>query len=557
MRKPILVTLLTIISTPALAKDYTVSMVTERFTAHPYRFEPDSLTIQPGDTVTFVDAQNDKHDVMFMTVPKGAEFASSPMLRRKSESWSYTFKVAGTYEYHCHPHEDWGMRGTIIVGHPSKPEDRQKMEHHHGDGNEDGEDMDHHDHSGMDRHDHSSMKGMDHHDHAGHMAMKGFYGPYTMSREASGTAWTPESTPMEGIHTMLGPWMTMVHGNVAFVYDHQGGDRGDDKTFAEGMLMAMAARPLGGGTWGLRAMLSPDPAMGKSGYPLLLQTGETADGVNPLVDRQHPHDLFMELATSYSHPVGKDSSVFGYIGYPGEPALGPAAFMHRASGMDNPEAPITHHWLDSTHITFGVATLGYINGDWKIEGSAFNGREPDELRWNFDRLEINSWAARLSWNPSPDWSLQVSHGRLESPEALEPEIDQHRTTASVSYNRASGGNNWATTLAWGLDDNNPGHATNAALLESTLTLHDRHTLFGRAEWVQKDELFEAPDPRAGEVFNVGKLSAGYIYDIPIAKHLKIGIGGLGSIYALPDRVEENAYGSGPASAMAFIRLKLK
>src|SRR3984957_12197177 len=186
---------------------------------------------------------------------------------------------------------------------------------------------------------------------------------------------------MEGIHGLLGDWSTMVHGYISAIYDHQGGPRGDDKSFSSSMLMGMAQRPLGTGHLMLRGMISLDPLMGKSGYPLLLQTGETADGVHPLIDRQHPHDLFMELAATYSYPVMEDGSAFAYFGLPGEPALGPPAFMHRYSGMDDPAAPITHHWLDSTHVTFGVVTAGIVDGDWKLEASAFNGREPDQYRW--------------------------------------------------------------------------------------------------------------------------------------------------------------------------------
>jgi hypothetical protein len=394
---------------------------------------------------------------------------------------------------------------------------------------------------------------MDRSEHSMHM--QGFYGPYAMSRESSGTAWVPESTPHEGIHTMYGDWMTMLHGYANLVYDHQGGRRGDEKTFVEGMLMGMASHPLAGGTIGFRAMLSPDPAIGKSGYPLLLQTGETANGQEHLIDRQHPHDLFMELATSYSHPLTEDSSVFAYFGYPGEPALGPTTFMHRFSGIDNPEAPIDHHWLDSTHITFGVATLGYVWRNWKIEGSAFNGREPDQYRWNFDDPRFSSYAGRLTYNPTANWSLQVSHGLIRSPEQLEPDVDQHRTTASAMINLPFGDNNWQTTLAWGRNDNAPGNTLNAYLLESAVRLHDTHTFFGRAERAEKDELFDDPDPLAGEIFRVNKLSAGYIYDVPVAEHLKMGIGGLGSIYALSDALDPH-YGDNPASFMLFARIKL-
>lgn len=274
------------------------------------------------------------------------------------------------------------------------------------------------------------------------MKMTGMYGPYSMAREASGTSWQPDSTPHEGLHFMKKDWMLMVHGFATALYDHQGGDRGDDKFISTNMLMVMAQRPVGMGTLGLRSMLSLDPAtVGKNGYPLLLQTGETANGRDPLIDRQHPHDLFMELAASYSLPVGQDGSIFGYLGYPGEPALGPATFMHRFSGMEIPEAPITHHWLDATHITFGVLTAGYIWKSVKVEGSRFTGREPNQYRWDFDKARFDSSSARLSFNPTKNWAFQTSYGRIKSPEQLEPDIDQDRTTASASYNRAWSMNN--------------------------------------------------------------------------------------------------------------------
>ena len=189
-----------------------------------------------------------------------------------------------------------------------------------------------------------------------------------------------------------------------------------DKTFLNGMFMGMAQRPLGEGTFGLRAMLAPDPFMGANGYPLIFATGETADGRTHLIDRQHPHDLFMELATTYSYAFNKNSSVYVYAGLPGEPALGPSAFMHRTSGMDIPEAPITHHWLDSTHITFGVLTAGVVLDTWKLEASAFKGREPDQYRYDIEAPKLDSYSARISWNPIRELSLQVSWGHLKSPE---------------------------------------------------------------------------------------------------------------------------------------------
>lgn len=563
MKRLFIVAALVALAAPAYAKDYTVKMVTDTNAKKPYQFNPAQLTIRPGDTVIFTDAQDDMHDVMFDAVPKGAEMAMSPMLEKKGQSWSYTFTKPGTYEYHCHPHEALNMRGTIIVGMPSKPDEMQRSSEHHAmtaAPHAMHADMDHSQMAGM------TMDGMgadkpaaphameDMHDMPG-MSMHGFYGQYPMTREASGTSWLPDSSPMEGIHGMTGDWMTMYHGYVNLVYDHQGGRRGGNKTFSESMAMAMAQRPLGAGTFGVRAMMSLDPLMGKNGYPLLLQTGESADGATPLIDRQHPHDLFMELAATYSLPLTSDSSVFAYIGYPGEPALGPATFMHRLSGIDNPEAPVSHHWLDSTHITFGVATLGYVWRDWKVEASAFNGREPDEQRWNFEEPRLNSGSTRLTFNPNENWSLQVSRGYLRSPEALEANVDQIRTTASATYNLPIGDDNWQTTLAWGRNENSPGNRLDAVLLEAAYRFRQNHTIFGRAEYAEKDELFEAPDPLAGTTFNVSKFSVGYVYDIPLTEHVKLGLGGLGSAYALPSRLDP-AYGNDPVSYMAFARLKL-
>ncbi len=408
----------------------------------------------------------------------------------------------------------------------------------------------------------AETNGMDHMNMPGdtntaeHTRGTAFYGDYSMRREASGTAWQPEATPMEGYHIYTHDWLIMVHGFIDGVYDYQGGPRGGKKFFSPNMFMGMGERPLGPGTFGIRTMLSLEPAtIGQSGYPLLLQTGETADGVHPLIDRQHPHDLFMELAATYSLEVGNEKSVFGYFGYPGEPALGPPTFMHRFSGMDIPEAPITHHWMDSTHVTFGVATLGYIWGQFKIDGSIFTGREPDQNRWNFDRPRFDSYSARLTYNPTKNWSAQISYGNIHSPEQLSPEVNQQRLTASVMYQRHWDGINWGTTLSFGENFNSPGNDLFAVLLESTVVFKDTHTLFARAENVQKDELFLPGDPRDGEIFNVTKFSAGYIYDFPRWRHVKFGIGGLGSAYVLPNSLHAT-YGSEPLSFMLFARLKL-
>jgi hypothetical protein len=390
-------------------------------------------------------------------------------------------------------------------------------------------------------------------DHA--MSMQGMFGSYAMTREASGTSWQPDSSPHAGVMGMGGGWHTMVHGYLDAIYDHQGGPRGDDKSFSASMLMLMAQRFVGEGTLGLRGMFSLDPLMGKAGYPLLLQTGETADGRTPLIDRQHPHNFFMEMAASYSVPVGDARSMFIYAGLPGEPALGPSAFMHRFSGVDNPEAPITHHWLDSTHVTNGVVTLGYVVDRFKIEGSVFHGREPDQYRYRIEAGALDSQSLRLSYNPTDDWSLQVSHGRVKSPESLSPEIDVRRTTASASYNVRLAEGLWQTTAAWGRNASRPGKSLDGFLVESAATLGGRDTFFGRIERVAKDELFEDDAPQAGDTFTVGKMSLGYIRDFRVADNLKLGVGALASVYSLPGSLTA-AYGSHPASYMIFARLKL-
>lgn len=395
--------------------------------------------------------------------------------------------------------------------------------------------------------------------HAGHEghhggAMHGAMGAYPMSREASGTSWQPDATPMEGLHQMWGDWMLMVHGFIDVVYDDQGGPRGDDKAFVPSMLMAMGQRPLGAGTWGLRSMVSLDPTMGKRGYPLLLQTGETADGVEPLIDRQHPHDLFMELATTYSVPVSENASVFGYVGLPGEPAIGPPAFMHRGSGMALPEAPLSHHWLDSTHIVFGVATLGAIVGNWKFETSHFNGREPDASRWNIETRALDSWSGRISWNPSAAWSAQVSHGYLRSPEQLEPEVGVHRSTASVSHVAKIGSGHWASTVAVGLN-REEGRTFPAYLLESSREFGGPWTVFGRAEMLHNEHLVHDGE-LAHREFRVGKLSLGASYEFATWQALAFRVGALGSVYRIPGPLHDE-YGRSPFSSMVFLRIAVK
>jgi hypothetical protein len=396
------------------------------------------------------------------------------------------------------------------------------------------------------------MAGMDmSHMDMGDMSMEqGVFGSYPMTRDASGTSWQPDAATHEGIHAMAGDWMLMGHLRLNGIYDWQSGPRGDGMAFLAGMAMGMARRDFGDtDSLQLRAMLSPDPFMGKRGYPLLLAAGETANGVTHLVDRQHPHDLVMELSGAYAHRFDGENSGFLYFGYPGEPALGPTAFMHRASGMDNPEAPVSHHWLDSTHITFGVLTAGFVHDDWKLEVSRFTGREPDQYRFNFDSARFDSTSARLSWNPDAHWSLQASWGFLASPEQLEPEHNETRYTASAtSIAPIENLGTVAATLAWGLKRTAHGDKLNAVLAEAEWKPADLWTLFTRAEWEENAELLAT-----GEVARAGKLSLGAIRDVRLADRLKVGLGALYD-FDFVGRGLDAAYDGDPRGAMVFLRL---
>jgi hypothetical protein len=400
--------------------------------------------------------------------------------------------------------------------------------------------------------------------HAGHQmptpaggAMTGALGPYPMSREASGTAWQPDVSQHGGAHVMRGDWMLMGHVLLNGVYDWQEGPRGDEKAFVSGMVMGMARRDLANGdAVQFRAMLSPDPWMGKRGYPLHLASGETADGEHPLVDRQHPHDLFMELSASYSHRLTDSDSVFLYLGLPGEPAFGPPAFMHRLSIMDSPEAPISHHWLDSTHIVFGVATAGYVHDDWKVEVSRFKGREPDEKRFDIESPRLDSTAVRVSWNPTPNWALQASWADAESVEQLAADEDTTKWSASAIYTVPFGQDGWwSTTAAWGRRSAAHGEQLDALVLESAVKPNDAWTVFARAERTETNEL-DAAHGHHGSIYTVGKASIGAVRDWQVAERVKFGLGGLVAKNWVPAGLEAS-YGGDPMGAMAFVRLKIE
>lgn len=378
-----------------------------------------------------------------------------------------------------------------------------------------------------------------------------------MSREGSGTSWMPDSTPLYAAMFMPGRDMLMLHGAAFPRYTHVGSRRGDDRIDAPNWLMAMYSHPLGDSAQlGFRAMLSADALTEQGrGYPLLFQSGETWHG-RPLHDRQHPHDVFSELSATYSQKFTDDFSAYLYLGYPGEPALGPPAFMHRLSAMDNPDAPISHHWADSTHITFGVVTLGAVWRGVKLEASTFKGREPDELRYNFDSPKLDSFSGRLSWNPTRNLALQVSHGYIHSPEAIEPGANRHRTTASAIYNQPLGpDSNWSTSLVWGANVDTGSGMTQSWLLESDYQ-RGADTLYARWERVEKsgnELVLDAADE--AKVFPVSAYTLGYVRDLMHGRGVDIGLGGQCTLNAKPGGLDRY-YGSGtPWSFQVFLRLR--
>jgi hypothetical protein len=368
-------------------------------------------------------------------------------------------------------------------------------------------------------------------------------GAMSHARESSGTAWLPDASPMYAIHREHGAWEVMLHGNLFVQYLDDAGDRGHDQFGSINWVMGMAYRNVGTGRLGLRGMFSLEPVTVRGcGYPDLLATGERCDG-EAIHDQQHPHDLFMEIAATYDRPLRGTVRWQVYGGPAAEPALGPAAYPHRLSAMPNLLAPITHHWLDATHITFGAVTAGVYGNRWKVEASAFNGREPDEQRTDFDLAPLDSLSGRLGFLPTANVAIQVSAGRLTEAEPAEdggPGIDVSRITASATYHRLSGdGGIWASTAAWGRNVES-GHATNALLLETNVTLADRDAWYGRFEIVGKAA--HDLDVPGDQTFTVSKLQGGYTRYVPAWRGLTSGVGVSASAGFLPGALKP-VYGS--------------
>jgi hypothetical protein len=377
-----------------------------------------------------------------------------------------------------------------------------------------------------------------------------------MDRMGSGTTWLPDVVSLPSRTTMRGAWMLMAHGFATAQYDAQGGPRGDDQFGSLNWAMFMADRAFAGGRLQFRFMPSIDAAIvGKCGYPMLLQSGESCNGAH-LVDRQHPHDFFMELGALFERALSPRLAMLLYAAPAGEPALGPVAFMHRPSSMDDPNAPLGHHWQDATHIAFGVVTAGLFSRRARMEFSAFNGREPDENRWDLEPVRFDSYSGRLTLNPGERWSLTSGYGYIHAPERLAPDESIHRFTASVMHGQAlRAAGQWTTTAIVGAN-HEPAHGwSRSALLESEAVLDDRNTVFGRAEVVARTlgELNVAGTP--DQHVDVGAMSLGYVRELWRASPVSFGFGARGTVNFVPTALEATYGSRTPLGMMIFLRVR--
>jgi hypothetical protein len=374
----------------------------------------------------------------------------------------------------------------------------------------------------------------------------------------SGTAWQPASVPANEWMWMRGGWELMTHGVIFVDYNQQGGPRGGGgKAESVNVGMLMEQHRLGSGTILFRQMFSAESLTSPHpGFPELFQTGETFHG-EPLVDHQHPHNVFAELSALYLLPFTKMLTWEVYGGPSAEPALGPVTYIHRISASELPLAPLSHHLQDSTHTSFGVVTTGLLIDRLKLEASAFNGREPNEERWSIQPAALDSWSGRASVAPNGNWTAQYSIGRLVHPEAAEPG-NQWRQTASVEYNRPLPKGNWATSLVWGrvhkfATDIN----LNGYLLESTLNFRQKNYVFSRLELVDKDELF--PQAAVHPAYRIGAYTFGGVRDL-VRRNLadthawQLGLGADVTFYSKPAALDA-AYGDHPLSFQIFLRLR--
>jgi hypothetical protein len=381
---------------------------------------------------------------------------------------------------------------------------------------------------------------------------------------ASGTSENPASWPTPMVMRHSGNWNLMFMGTGFLIDTQESGPRGGDKLFSSNWFMASSEHRIGsGGAFDIVLMLSLEPAtVTNRRYPELFQTGETAYGA-PLADAQHPHNFIMGLGMHYTRQVGENTFFSAYFAPVGDPALGPVAFPHRASAEELPEAPLSHHLQDSTHIADEVVTAGISHWKIKLEASGFNGSEPGENRWIIQTGPINSWSTRLWFFPGKNWAAQVSVGRIAHPEALEPG-DQVRATSSLAYSKPMQDGSWSSSFVWGRSHYTAtGRNLNSYLAESVLPIREFNFVTGRIELVDKDELFAAQpelqeqlDRSYGSTFRIGAYTLGYTRDIPLFRFVEAGIGANFTEYSLPGAIKPY-YGRRPAGAAIFLRFRLK
>lgn len=344
----------------------------------------------------------------------------------------------------------------------------------------------------------------------------------------------------------------MAHGVVFLTYNQQGGPRGEGKAESVNYAMLMQQHQVGAGTLLFREMFSAESLTSPHpGFPELFQTGETYHG-QPLVDHQHPHNVFAELAVLYTRSVGEHLGWEFYGGPVGEPALGPVTYIHRASASENPAAPLGHHLQDSTHTSFGVITTGLTVARFRLEGSVFNAREPNEKRYTIQLAPLDSWSIRLSAAPTRNLTAQYSYGELTQPEAAENQSEQ-RQTASLEYNLPWTSGSWASSVIWGRKYKRESRTVqNSYLFESTANFLQRNYAYLRLELVDKDELF--PENRLMPSYRIGAFTFGGVRDLVQNRVGQIGIGSDVTFYAKPVALNP-FYGNSPISFHIFLRFR--
>jgi hypothetical protein len=376
------------------------------------------------------------------------------------------------------------------------------------------------------------------------------------NRMGSGTAWVPDASPMDAWHSTFAGWRVMTHGTAFLQYINQRGPRGGTQFGSLNWLMVGATRPAFGGILGLRGMWSLEPfTLPERGYPMLLQTGEIFNG-QPIADAQHPHDMFMEMALTWERPITDRVGLSVYVAPAGEPVAGPSYFGHRPSAANDPFSPLGHHWQDATHVAFGTATVGLFSKTLKVEGSIFNGTEPDQIRTNFDfhDAELNSWAGRVSWNPTANWSAAASHSHI-----VEHEGDElQRTTLSAQYVRGlSNMGSLAVAGIFGQNRENERHASNSLLLEANVAIDMKNTIFGRVESVTKhrDDLRLPAAGGTPEHLDLSTIVLGYMREIAQRGGISYGVGVRGAMNFVPETVADDYGSRTPVGFGIFLRLR--